>query len=57
VWCRHYLAQHYDHLGQHAKALELIQAALDHTPTVLELYMVQAKIYKVGLQSFKMTKA
>ena len=46
VWALYFTAQHYDLLGNHAKAIELINEAIEHTPTVLELYMVKAKILK-----------
>jgi len=46
VWALYFAAQHYDQLRQLPKALELINEAIAHTPTVLELYMVKAKIYK-----------
>ena len=49
LWLLHYLAQHYDHIGQSAKAVEFIDKAIDHTPTLPELYMVKAKIYKVSV--------
>lgn len=49
LWTYYYLAQHFDHLHQFEKALEYINAALDHTMTLIELYVVKAKIYKVGL--------
>eukprot|EP01147_Barroeca_monosierra_P002928 gene2927-8175_t len=46
IWCLHFAAQHYNHLGQYDRALELSQEAIDHTPTVVELYMVKADILK-----------
>lgn len=48
IWCLHFAAQHYNHLGQYDRALELSQEAIDHTPTVVELYMVKADILKVS---------
>lgn len=47
LWTFYYLAQHFDHLSQFDKALEYINMALDHTMTLIELYVVKAKIYKV----------
>eukprot|EP00038_Savillea_parva_P024960 m.45623 g.45623 ORF g.45623 m.45623 type:complete len:863 (+) comp6675_c0_seq1:47-2635(+) len=41
-------AQHLDWLGDRVKALEVINEAIDHTPTLLELYMTKAKILKHG---------
>lgn len=46
IWLRWFLTQHYDYLGEHEKALELVGSAIDHTPTVLELYMAKAKVLK-----------
>ncbi|XP_064103950.1 LOW QUALITY PROTEIN: N-alpha-acetyltransferase 15, NatA auxiliary subunit-like [Macrobrachium nipponense] len=43
-----YLAQHYSYLGDSEKALQLIDRALDHTPTLIELYIVKGKILKVS---------
>lgn len=42
-----YLAQHYSYLGDTAEALKLLQLALDHTPTLIELYILKGKILKV----------
>lgn len=47
LWTYYYLAQHFDHLGQFDKALSYIDMALNHTMTLIELYVVKAKIYKV----------
>lgn len=46
VWALYFAAQHYDMLRNQEKALELINQAIAHTPTILELYMVKAKIFK-----------
>eukprot|EP00043_Microstomoeca_roanoka_P018675 m.202132 g.202132 ORF g.202132 m.202132 type:complete len:1343 (+) comp16872_c5_seq2:1-4029(+) len=46
VWCLHFLAQHYDYIKQFEKALETIQEAIAHTPTLVELYMVEGMILK-----------
>ncbi|ESO01348.1 hypothetical protein HELRODRAFT_112750 [Helobdella robusta] len=46
LWCFYYLGQHYDHLNQHELALKYIDEALEHTMTLIELYLVKAKIYK-----------
>lgn len=47
LWTYYYLAQHYDFLGQTKKALEEINAAIDHTPTLIELFVTKGRIYKV----------
>ena len=47
LWTRCYLAQHYDIVGNSKLALEYIDKALEHTPTLIEAYMIKARIYKV----------
>uniref|UniRef100_A0A8D8ZZN1 N-alpha-acetyltransferase 15, NatA auxiliary subunit n=1 Tax=Cacopsylla melanoneura TaxID=428564 RepID=A0A8D8ZZN1_9HEMI len=46
LWVYHYLAQHYDHLGDTMKALGYINDAIDHTPTLIELFVTKGRIYK-----------
>lgn len=46
LWVQYYLAQHYDKISQPPLALEYINAAIESTPTVIELFLVKAKIYK-----------
>lgn len=46
LWSYHYLAQHYNILGNTQKALDYITTALNHTVTLIELFVVKAKIYK-----------
>lgn len=48
LWTYYYLAQHYDHLGLTEKALNEIDAAIEHTPTLIELFVTKGRIYKVG---------
>jgi hypothetical protein len=47
LWSLYLSAQHYNRIGQSLKALELIDAAIEHTPTEVQLYMMKAKILKV----------
>ncbi len=47
LWLQYYLAQHYDYLGDINKAFEYINQAICDTPTLVELYMFKAKIFKV----------
>ena len=47
LWLQYYLAQHYDYLNQPDKAFEFIDQAIRDTPTLVELYMFKAKIFKV----------
>ncbi|TPX36047.1 hypothetical protein SeLEV6574_g08124 [Synchytrium endobioticum] len=46
LWVLYYLAQHFDYRGETARALDVINEAIEHTPTLVELYMVKARIYK-----------
>ncbi|KAJ3799767.1 NMDA receptor-regulated protein 1-domain-containing protein [Lentinula aff. detonsa] len=46
LWSLYFLAQHYSYLSQYAKALELLDLALAHTPTLPELYTCRARTLK-----------
>ncbi|KAI8053722.1 NMDA receptor-regulated protein 1-domain-containing protein [Syncephalis plumigaleata] len=46
LWTLFYLAQHFDKLNQQERALKYINEAIAHTPTLVELYMVKARIAK-----------
>lgn len=46
LWSYYFLAQHYDYLGCTEKALKYINTAIEHTPTLIELFVVKARIYK-----------
>ncbi|KAG5519500.1 hypothetical protein PMAC_002128 [Pneumocystis sp. 'macacae'] len=46
LWVLYFLAQHYDYLRETEKALMYIDKAIEHTPTLAELYMTKARIYK-----------
>uniref|UniRef100_A0A8C2ACE6 N(alpha)-acetyltransferase 15, NatA auxiliary subunit b n=1 Tax=Cyprinus carpio TaxID=7962 RepID=A0A8C2ACE6_CYPCA len=46
LWVQYFLAQHYDQIFQHTMALEYINAAIESTPTLIELFLIKAKIYK-----------
>lgn len=46
LWVYYYLAQHYDYLGQYDQALEYIELANEHTPTLIELLTLKGKVYK-----------
>ncbi|XP_023761821.1 N-terminal acetyltransferase A complex auxiliary subunit NAA15 [Lactuca sativa] len=46
MWTLFYLAQHYDRRGQYDVALAKIEEAMQHTPTVIDLYSVKSKILK-----------
>ena len=57
LWTNFYLAQHYDHFRKTKSALKYINKVLDHTPTLIEGYMIKAKIYKVGVFKFSLCDA
>jgi len=46
LWTLYFLAQHYSYLSQHSEAFSLLNIALDHTPTLPELYMLKGRILK-----------
>lgn len=46
LWTLYFLAQHYDQLRDTEKALEYINAAIEHTPTLIELFVCKGRIYK-----------
>ncbi|XP_038572996.1 N-alpha-acetyltransferase 15, NatA auxiliary subunit-like isoform X4 [Micropterus salmoides] len=46
LWVQYFLAQHYDMVGQQTLSLEYINAAIESTPTLIELFLIKAKIYK-----------
>ena len=41
-----YLANHFDKTGNSGKALEFLDRALAYTPTVIDLHLTKARIYK-----------
>ncbi|GAB4842023.1 N-alpha-acetyltransferase 16, NatA auxiliary subunit [Ancistrocladus abbreviatus] len=46
MWTLFLLAQHYDRRGQYEVALLKIDEAIEHTPTVIDLYSVKSRILK-----------
>lgn len=46
LWTLYFLAQHYSSLGQYEKSLEILHIAMEHTPTLPELYMTKARVLK-----------
>jgi len=46
LWTYYYVAQQYDFHGDYKTALELVNRAIDHTPTLIELFTLKGKIYK-----------
>lgn len=55
LWVQYFLAQHYDMIGQQTLALEYINAAIESTPTLIELFLIKAKIYKVPYVTYLYT--
>lgn len=47
LWVQYFLAQHFDMIDQQTPSLEYINAAIESTPTLIELFLIKAKIYKV----------
>ena len=46
LWTYYYLAQHYDYLKDSVKAFEYINLAIEHTPTLIELFVTKGRIAK-----------
>lgn len=46
VWANYFLAQHYLYLGEYSQALDYVNAALTHSPTLVELYILKARVTK-----------
>ncbi|EDV25040.1 uncharacterized protein TRIADDRAFT_25871 [Trichoplax adhaerens] len=46
LWTLFFLAQYYDHFRKLDVAMKYVEEVLDHTPTLIEGYTLQAKIYK-----------
>ncbi|CAK5272671.1 unnamed protein product [Mycena citricolor] len=46
LWTLYFLAQHHSYLGHHQKALEVLEIALEHTPTLPELLMLKGRVLK-----------
>ncbi|KAJ7135988.1 NMDA receptor-regulated protein 1-domain-containing protein [Mycena epipterygia] len=46
LWTLYFLAQHHSYLGRHSQALEMLDSALTHTPTLPELHMFKGRVLK-----------
>lgn len=46
LWTLYFLSQHYLHLRQYSRALNLLDLAISHTPTLPELYTCKARVLK-----------
>lgn len=54
LWVYYYLAQHYDYFSDTETALKYIDAAIEHTPTLIELYVTKGRIHKVSSLLFEL---
>lgn len=57
LWTQYFLAQHYSKRGRNVKALEMIDTAIKHTPSLPDLYLFKARILKRGGASQAAEKA
>ena len=46
LWLHYFASQHFYFKREFEKSLQYIEAAIEHTPTVVDLYVLKAKIYK-----------
>lgn len=46
LWTLYFLAQHYDFRRDSVRALHYINTAIEHTPTLIELFVAKGRIYK-----------
>eukprot|EP00092_Neocalanus_flemingeri_P020760 GFUD01022495.1.p1 GENE.GFUD01022495.1~~GFUD01022495.1.p1 ORF type:complete len:866 (+),score=259.44 GFUD01022495.1:65-2662(+) len=46
LWTYYFLSQHYDYKSDYQGALDLVNTAIEHTPTLIELFTLKGKIYK-----------
>ncbi|KAI6233613.1 hypothetical protein M3Y99_00897600 [Aphelenchoides fujianensis] len=46
VWVYYFLAQHFLYLKRYETAMQYVDRAIDHTPTLVDLYTMKAKIHK-----------
>ncbi|TIA78927.1 hypothetical protein E3P92_03618 [Wallemia ichthyophaga] len=52
IWTLYYLSQHYSQIRQYEKSLQVVKVAIEHTPTLPELYLAQGRTLKrLGCQS------
>ncbi|KAG8706720.1 hypothetical protein FRC08_000892 [Ceratobasidium sp. 394] len=46
LWTLYYLAQHYSYCGDQSEALAILDTAIEHTPTLPELYLARGRALK-----------
>lgn len=47
LWLYYYLGQHYDYKQDYENAFAVVEKAIEHTPTLIELFLLKGKLYKV----------
>ena len=46
LWTLYFLAQHHSSLGLHSRAVDLLDVALQHTPTLPEFHLFKGRVLK-----------
>lgn len=57
LWTLYFLAQHYSFLRDYGKAIDILHTAMEHTPTLPELYMTKARVLKRAGDPFGAVRA
>jgi N-alpha-acetyltransferase 15/16, NatA auxiliary subunit len=57
LWTLYFLAQHHSFLGNQERALELLERAIQHTPTLPELYTAKGRALKRAGDPFGAARA
>ncbi len=52
LWALVYAAQHYAQVGKLAEAFKLIDEAIAHTPTIIDLYVFKSRFFKARPLAF-----
>ena len=47
LWLYYFLGQIYDFQKEYDKAIAIVEKAIEHTPTLIELFLLKGKIFKV----------
>lgn len=47
LWLYYFLGQLYDFQKDYDKAIAIVNKAIEHTPTLIELFLLKGKIFKV----------
>ncbi|KAM7540214.1 hypothetical protein Aperf_G00000030325 [Anoplocephala perfoliata] len=46
LWLNYLIAQHYNYMGQTERALEVVSKEIEVNPTIVDLYVLKAEIYR-----------